>query len=449
MKRRLLPLLLAACSAPVFAAPPIQCKPIVTPRAPDLITQATGRRADAQREPGAERLALAYADAQLARAIMLQNGLPDAGIDGGPVPRDLVREALDIWSQARPDPVLAGQLRAQANEFMNAHQCAFAGSLLQTALAMTDRTAGADSPDAAMIVQEALKVAVAADDAATMSALSPRRLAALRTRTAALDQTDLAINEALIGIHYQRDETALAEEYVQRSLALLPQDASAPASTRRLKVKLAGIYYAQLRFAEAEALRATFVEHLPNALPERLRERDALIEQVRAGDLQGALARSQALLAEYRQEWEKNRTALAAAAQRLEQMRDTPTANKMAVTQAENAVAALRQRTHFAAIDTGQMQNYVGEILQALDRFDEAMTNYEAAYATLGAVLPPDASNLNAARSDLAILQRMRGNTARALALQEEVLKALLPVFGPDHPDVRTTQAELALLRKK
>jgi hypothetical protein len=422
----------------------------VTPRTPDLITQATGRRADAQREPGAERLALADADAKLARAIMLQNGLADAGIDGGPVPRDLMREALDIWSQARPDPALARQLRAQADEFTNAHQCVFARSVLQAALAMTDRTAGADSPDAVMIVQDALKVAAAAGDAATMSALSPRRLAALRTRTAPLDQAGLAINEVLIGIHYQRDETALAEEYVQRSLTLLPQDASAASSTRRLKLKLASIYYAQLRFAEAEALRAALVKPHPTApfVPEP--EREALIEQVRAGDLQGALARGQALLAKRRQKWEQNRTDLAAAEQRLEQMRNTPGADKTAVTQAERDAGTLRQRTNSAAIDTGEMQNYVGEILQALDRLDEATASCEAALATFGTTtLRAGAENVNAAKSDLAILLRMRGDTARALALQEEVLQALLPVFGSDHPDVRTAQAELALLRKK
>jgi hypothetical protein len=436
-------LLLAACSAPAFAGSPYSCKPVVTVRTPDLIAQAMGRRADAQREPGAERLALADADAQLARAIMLQNGLADSGLDGGPVPRDLVREALDIWSQARPDPVLARQLRAQADEFANAHQCAFARSVLQAALAMTDRTAGADSPDAVLIVQDALQVAAAAGDAATMSALSPRQLAALRARTAPLDQTGLAINEALIGIHYQRDETALAEEYVQRSLALLPQDASAPASTRRLKLKLASIYYAQLRFAEAEALRAALVKPLPKAPVAR--EREALIEQVRAGDLQGALARGQALLGKYRQEWEQNRTALAAAEQRLEQIRNTPGADKTAVTQAERDVGTLRQRTRFAAVDTGNMQNYVGEILWALGRLDEATASCEAALATLGTT-PAD---VTAAKSDLAILLRMRGDTARALALQEEVLQALLPLLGPDHPDVRTAQAELALLRKK
>ncbi|MBW8897806.1 MAG: tetratricopeptide repeat protein [Massilia sp.] len=447
MKRRLLPLLLAACCAPAFAGTPSLCKPIVTPRTPDLIAQAAGRRTDAQREPGAERLALADADAQLARAIMLQNGLADSGIDGGPVPRDLVREALDIWSQARPDPVLARQMRAQAIEFMNAHQCAFARSVLQAALAITDRTAGADSSDAVTIVQDALKVAAAADDAATLSALSPRRLAAMRTRTAPLDQTELAINEALIGIHYQRDETALAEEYVQRSLALLPQDASAPASTRRLKVRLAGIYYAQLRFAEAEALRAKLAKPYPHEYFEY--ERYTLTTQVRAGDLLGTLARAEALLTKYRQEWDKDQTDLAAAEQRLDQLRKTPDANKTAIPQATRATVTLRQRTQLAAVRTGRLQDYVGEILQGLGRLDEAAASCEAALATFGMTQFADWSDISTTKSDLAILQRMRGNTAQALALQDEVLKMLLPLLGPDHPDVQTAQSELAILRKK
>jgi tetratricopeptide (TPR) repeat protein len=449
MKRRLLPILLAACSAPAFALNPNLCKPIITARTPDLITRATGRRADAQREPGPERLALADADAQLARAVTLQNGLANAGIDGGAVPQDLMREALDIWSQAHPDAALVRQLRAQADEFTNAHQCAFARSVLQAALAMADRSAGADSPDAVAIVQDALKVAAAAGDAATVSALSPRRLAAMRTRTAPLDQTELAINEDLIAIHYRQDETGLAEQYVQRSLALLPQDASAPDSTRRLKLRLASVYYAQLRFAEAEALRATLVKPHPAApfVPEP--EREALIEQVRAGDLQGALVRGQALLAKRRQTWEQNRTDLAAAEQRLEQMRNTPDADKTVVTQAARDVGTLRQRTRSAAVDTGQMQNYVGEILWALGRLDEATASCEAALATFGTTPAADWSDINTAKSDLAILLRMRGDAARALALQEEVLKAMLPLLGPDHPDVRTAQAELALLRKK
>lgn len=447
MKRRLLPLLLATCCAPAFAINPYLCKPIVTPPTPELIAQAVTRHADAQREPGAERLALADADARLARAIMLQNGRQDAGIDGGPVPQDLMREALAIWSEARPEPSLARQLRTQATEFLNAHQCAFAQSVLQAGVAIADRTGGPDSPDALALVQDALKVATAAGDTATVAALSPRRLAALRTRTAPLDKAALDVNEDLIAFHYQQNDNAPAEQYVQRSLALLPQDATAQANTRRLKLELASLYYAELRFAEAEALRAPLVQEYPKGTFER--ERDAVIEQVRAGDLQGALARGQTLLARYRQAWDSDKPALAAAEQRFEQLRKTPDADKTAVRQAARDLGTVRQRTDLAAVHTGRLQSYVGEILQALGRLDEAAAACEDALATFGTTRMADWSDTTTAKSDLAVVQRMRGQDAQALALNEDVLKTVLPLLGPEHPDVLATQAELAALRKK
>jgi hypothetical protein len=42
----------------------------------------------------------------------------------------------------------------------------------------------------------------------------------------------------------------------------------------------------------------------------------------------------------------------------------------------------------------------------------------------------------------------MRGDVARALPLQQQVLDELLPLVGEDHPDVQEARAELALLHK-
>jgi hypothetical protein len=448
MKRHLLSLLLAACSGPVFAAKPALCTPILTPPNPDLIARAASRLAAAHEQPGTERLALADADANFAREILLQSGSATAGIDGGPVPQDLMRDALAIWSQAQPSAALARNLRSQATEFANAHQCAFAQSVLQAALTIADRTAGADSPDALAVVEDALKVAMALGDATTVSTLTPRRLASLRPRTAPLNKAALDVNEDLIEFHYQQNDNELAEQYAQRSLALLPHDQLAAANARRLQFDLASIYYAELRFADAEALRTSLGKSAPSQGPFE-RERDALIERVRAGDLEGALARGQALLAEYQRAWDKDKAARDAAEQRFEQLRKTPDAAKAAVEKAGRELSDLRYRTGAAALHTGQLQNYVGEILLALGRLDEGAAACEAALAAFGTTRSATWSDVNAAKSDLAVLARMRGDTARALALQEEVLKALLPLLGPEHPDVLAAQAELAALRKQ
>ncbi|MGB9110510.1 MAG: tetratricopeptide repeat protein, partial [Telluria sp.] len=79
---------------------------------------------------------------------------------------------------------------------------------------------------------------------------------------------------------------------------------------------------------------------------------------------------------------------------------------------------------------------------------DGAASAYEAAlagFAEAGSVSWQDRTRT---RSDLAILYRTRGDVARALPLQQQVVDELLLLVGEDHPDVKEARAELALLRK-
>ena len=46
----------------------------------------------------------------------------------------------------------------------------------------------------------------------------------------------------------------------------------------------------------------------------------------------------------------------------------------------------------------------------------------------------------------MALVYRARGDTARALALQQQVKQALLPLLGARHPDVLEAEAQIAQL---
>jgi tetratricopeptide (TPR) repeat protein len=122
--------------------------------------------------------------------------------------------------------------------------------------------------------------------------------------------------------------------------------------------------------------------------------------------------------------------------------------DKAALALATRTGVQARQAQNRGMLDLALTHGYLGEILHAMGEFDGAAAAYEAALAGFGEMRTPPWRDRVRTRSDLAILYRMRGDSARALPLQQQVLDELLPLMGDHHPDVQAARAELALLRK-
>jgi tetratricopeptide (TPR) repeat protein len=116
--------------------------------------------------------------------------------------------------------------------------------------------------------------------------------------------------------------------------------------------------------------------------------------------------------------------------------------------QAQLASAQARQRHNMEVFWLAQARSYLGEIQHAMGDLDGAAGAYEAALAGFGEGWSSNWRDRTRTRSDLAIVCRMRGDAARALALQQQVLDELLPLVGENHPDVKEAREEIALLRK-
>jgi tetratricopeptide (TPR) repeat protein len=451
MKRRLLPLLLAACCASASAAETSLCAALPLLPNDDAIAQAKERLAAAKAAPSEGRLDVADASVVLASAILRRTGQVDVGLDGGPPPFRLVQDALVIWSQARPDAALVRRIQAAEVPLLNAHQCRPALSVLQAA-ASAAQQAGGDGL-AIGIAHDTLRVALALNDAAAVRSAAPRWTAALQQLTSPLGLAELDVVFDLLAFDYRNEDNAGAEQLAQRALALLPRNLpSSPASARRLNAELASIYYAQLRFAEGEALRASLVTAKPaeqNAHAEFTRRRDALAAQVRSGDLLGAGTGLESALPAYERALETARSALAAAEGRQAALQADPATMKNALAQAARDAAGARGLVAASAMRLAELLDAAGEIEHAQGRLDAAIAFYERALATLNKDQAAGSVEAARFRSDLALALHARGKAAQALVLQEQVLQVLLPLYGAAHPDVREAQAELAALRKE
>lgn len=431
--KRILTLLLAAALGHAHAADAAldatACQPGFASLPPGAVQQASARLAAARSEPGKQKLALADALAGLALLSARQNGAPDIATDGNPSAAALLREALAIWNAARPSPLLALRLRVHGLALFNSRQCPLGREVLEAALRVSSAAAGADASASVEIAHDLLRIGLAQRDETLVRRLAPTARAALDGRFMPLGARDAETILALVDFLYgqpgdSRQDLREAEQLALRVLALSVSGKGAP-TQRELGYRLAGIYYAQLRYAEAEALRVQLARGRPDPLSLQdpfARRRNELVALVRQGELQAALGMARALVEERRR----------------------------AVTQAEAAnPSPAPARRNAEAARLALAHGYLAEILHATGQLDEAAAAYGAALAGYAEGRGVGWEDRTRTRSGLAILYRTRGEHARALALQQQVLDELLPLVGEQHPDVQEARAELALLGKR
>jgi tetratricopeptide (TPR) repeat protein len=453
--KRLLPLLLAAAFGHAHAAlDATACKPGFGNLKPDAVQEASARLAAARSEPGERRFALADALADLALASARQNGSPDIATNGNPSASELLREALTIWTGATRSVPLAATLHARGVEFFNNRQCRLARELLEPALRLSSAASGPNDPESVAIAQDLLRIALSQNDGSQVRRLAPVVTPGLDARKRLLEPEDQQTVLALVGFFYSqpdnRDDLQQAEHLAQRGLALTP--AGAPAR-RLFPYRLASIYYAQLRYADGEAVRLELTRGRPELAgrkDELGRQREELIALVRKGELRAARSMAKAMLEQRQEAFELSRQALAraeAAEAQINAQQDLALA-KAARLQAVRTTGQARFRQTLDVFNLAETRSYLGEILHAMGDLDGAAAAYETALAVFAEGGSYRWQDRIRTRSDLAILYRTRGDVAHALALQQQVLDELLALVGEDHPDVKEARAELALLHK-
>jgi hypothetical protein len=456
--KRLLPLLLAAAFGHAQAAlDATACKPRYNALTPGALQEASGRLAAARSQPGDQQLVLAGALADLALLSARQNGSPDIATDGNPAPAELLRQALAIWNAAPPSVTLAGTLQTRGVAFFNSQQCQLGREVLESALRQSSAAAGPNDPASMAIAQDLLRVGLAQRDDALVRRLAPAAKAALDARRQPLDAYDEQTVLALVDFFYSQpgdsaQDLRQAEQLAQRGLALTTPG-TATSARRLLSYWLVSIYYAQLRYAEGEALRSQLAGDRPDPFAhwnEFGRQREALIALVRKGELQAALDLARMQQAQRQQALDASRQALAQAeaAEAQVKAQQEPALADAAVLQARRVTAQARARRNAETLSLAQVRSCLGEILHAMGELDGAASAYESALAGFAEARSVSWKDRTRTRSDLAILYRTRGDVARALPLQQQVLDELLPLVGEDHPDVQEARAELALLRK-
>jgi tetratricopeptide (TPR) repeat protein len=248
----------------------------------------------------------------------------------------------------------------------------------------------------------------------------------------------------------RQQDLRLAEQFAQRGLALIPADM--PTAARRLlSWRLVSIYYAELRYPEAEALRARLLDGKPAPAARKdefAQQREALQALVRKGDLDGALALARSTLDARQQAFYASGQAVGDADFALAKARQDGATAANALAELTRGSAQAHARENGERLRLAETQRYLGEILHAMGKLDEAATAYQQALGNFPAAGQLRSLDRAHTRSDLAMLYRTRGELAKALPLQQQVLDELLPMVGEDHPDVIEARNELALLRK-
>jgi tetratricopeptide (TPR) repeat protein len=446
----LLSLLLLGAIAGAAAANPPSCALPLTDPDPSAVRRAEIALASATAAPGEQELLLAAALADLAGATGRQPGAARPAAGRTPA-FDLLERAQSIWARARPTPDLARTLQDRGRMLRAWNQCALAASVLGSALAVSDNAGAVGEAPAASIMRDAVLVAAAMGDDPTMNSLAPRLVTALAADPAPLAKDNLDAYLAVLTYYYNTEDNTRAE---QVALRLLAHARAVPAPDRallrRLNYELASIYYAQLRYKEAEALVAAQPTPFAGRVGHHAAIKDTetrMIALVRGGDLAGALALGQDALTLYEAKRDSAATALTAAEVALEASAGAG-APAPAQKSLRDQVATARQERNIYQAALASTQGQVGELQHALGRHALALALYQQSLASYevsgyGGLRIYEVLRV---RSDLGLLYRARGETAKALALQQQVRTELLPLVGPQHPDLLETEREIAIL---
>lgn len=411
----------------------------------NALPRAQQALAAAQAAPGQQGRLLANALADLAGVAARQPGPAYGGKrqPGSMAALDYLERAQAIWLALPPDAALAQALLQRGRGYRNANHCTLALNTLESALAVADKAGGAAAPLSASILRELVPVAAAMGDDPTMNTLAPRLLAGLDTDPAPLAGPSYLAYLALADYYYRTEDNERAEVVLNRlqekARAGGPEHAAA---LHRLRYELASVYYAQSRVREAQALLAGPKPERTDPYGEFEHVEAQIAEAVRAGRLTAALAQGQAVLARY----EQRRAANAAALAQAQLDAANPSASRAAVTEAQDRMDGARRAAASYRLIVANLQGDVGELHHALGQQDQALALYEQSardYRATGAIHLYRLERVHAA---MALIYRARGDTARALALQQQVRAVLLPLLGARHPDVLEAEAEIAAL---
>jgi hypothetical protein len=445
----LLALLLSGAMGSAAAANLPACGLPMVDRDPGMLARAESAVTAAGTAPGEQDLLLAAALADLAAATARQPAASTRPAAGRATALDLLERAQAIWSRARPTAELAQALRNRGRVLRAQNHCALAAGVFESALAVADKSGAAGDALAPSIMGEAVLVAAAMGDDPTMNSLAPRLVAALAADPAPLAQSNLDASLAVLAYYYKTEDNTRAEQVASRLLAhARAVPAPDAALLRRLNYELASIYYAQLRYKEAEALVAAQSRPFPGAIAHHAAIKDTetrMTALVRSGDLARALAVGQEALTLYEAKRDSAATALTAAETALEASTGAG-APAPALKSLRDQVATARQERAIYQAALAGTQGQVGELQHALGRHELALYQQSLASYEVSGYAGLRIYDVLRVRGDLALLYRMRGDTAQALALQQQVHAELLPLVGPRHPDVLEAEREIAIL---
>ncbi len=242
-----------------------------------------------------------------------------------------------------------------------------------------------------------------------------------------------------IAQHRKEDTAEMLQE-------LLEETVPGTDEARSLTYRLAGVYYRQLRPAEAEELIAPYEISQGKGRPAITRYfkvREGMIPLVLKNDFTAALAYGEATVPGYTDEL--------ATATLSEEILDTAYASSAPGSDARASIGARRPeasaRTLKARFELGRLISAIAEVHHALKQYPQAEQQYRAALALFQKT---DSSNLVPlihTRTGLAILLRTRGDLAAALPLQQEALTLMKKTYAPDHPERLECERELTQLR--
>lgn len=427
--KRLLPCLLLA-AASVHAAPirDVYCSDY--PRSVPRYTQQDVAKAKRELEaaiqnPGPGNLLLAQALARMA----------DSYSDGYDrvTASDLGERAGTIWAAAAPAGDLAEQLRGWGASDGRNGRCEVAKPMLQASLGMFDELYGPDDERTLRAVHDLLQVSISLADAEAVDKLAARLLPAWDKRGAVADVDRPALHLRLAVFYLKLEQFAKAEAVARQGIELAL--ATQPANRKQaadLRNALASAYFGQLRYAEGEAALAKRIPR-PDQQPPRKHKEEEIIAMTRGGDLAGATASAQQLLAQDQAKLQEDERALSEAEARTGNAKQRDTARRTVASDSANV---------------GEMLDWLGELHQAQNDPVRAEQMYVQALGLFDKYPATDPLKASRVQFDLGILYRLRGEPARALPLQEAAMKSMLPLLGGEHPDVADSEAELARIHK-
>lgn len=364
----------------------------------------------------------------------------------------LIKEANAIWAAQQPSAQLAAQLHEQARKLMQSGSCGVAAPLLRNALSMAEQFTPQDEAQIYDVLTDLVRIEAVMRDKALLQN-GPRLTAYWQQHGVPDDAIASQVYGNMAAVYFKDGQYALAEPLALRNLqsgerkygpdhmALVP----------RLN-DLASLYYGQLRYDEGEAAlaRVTAIQNKSNAVnvqrpPNAQQRSEAEMRRLfNQGDIAGALARGEQDIAQLEQTAASDTQSLQAAVNaRAEQ----PSGGAKANIQADiERRARAKQAASIKLLAAARVR--VAEIRHAQKRYDQARALYQQA---IDDITRAGADPLETAlvKSDLAMLYRVTGNDAAALAMQADALEVLLPTYGPLHPDVIDSASELAALYKR